>query len=63
MNSMFFQGWRKYAHLFSQFASGPSVELPYLHNQLVLKLVLLAVRQHFFFVSELLDLLLTGEDK
>jgi len=55
---------RKYAHLFSQLAGKLSVEQPYLT---VLKLFLMSscstTTVFSFFVSELMDLLLTGEDQ
>jgi len=57
---------RKYAHLFSQFTGDPSVERPYLTQPVRAQAVsdfLLYDNSLFFFVSELMDLLLTGEDQ
>jgi len=57
---------RKYAHLFSQFAGDFSVERPYLTKPVRAQTVsdfLLQYNSLFYFVSELMDLLLTGEDQ
>ena len=58
---------RKYAHLFSQFVGEFSVERPYLTqpvcDQAVSDFLLQYDNSLFFFVSELMDLLLTGEDQ
>ena len=54
---------RKYAHLFSQFAGDFSVQRPYLtqpvRDQVVSDFLLQYDNSLFFFVSELMDLLLT----
>jgi len=58
---------RKYAHLFNQFAGDFSVERPYLTQsvraQAVSDFLLQYDNSLFFFVSELMDLLLTGKDQ
>jgi len=57
----------QYAHLFSQFAGDFSVERPYLTQpvsaQAVSDFLLQYDNRLFFFVSELMDLPLTGEDQ
>jgi len=58
---------RKYAHLFSQFAGDFSVERPYLKQpvdaQAVSDFLLQYDNRLFYFVSELMDLLLTSKDQ
>ena len=58
---------RKHAHLFSQFAGDFSVERPYLTQPLAVRAVSDFLLQYdsslFFFVPELMDLLLAGEDQ
>ena len=57
----------QYAHLFSQFAGDFLVERPYLtqpvHAQAVSDFLLQYDNSLFFFVSELMGLLLAGEDQ
>jgi len=58
---------RKFAHLFSKFAGDFSVERPYLTQPVIAQAVsdflLRYDNRLFFFVSELMDLLLAGEDQ